>query len=138
MLVPYLPPKPFYFSKYKGKLACSPKSFVQPSAIIDCSGNVTIKEGVYIGHRVRVLTHIHKIPPINKTPLQIRSDKGYTQAVDLLIEADVLINQDVLILPQVRKIGKGAYLGARAVVTKDVPPYEIWAGNPAVKIGERK
>ena len=28
-------------------------------------------------------------------------------------------------------IGKGAIIGANAVVTKDVPAYEIWAGNPA-------
>ena len=138
MPAPYPPPKPSYWSQYKGKLICSSKSFVQPSAVIDCSGNVTIGEGTYIGHRVRIITHIHKIPPKNKTRLQVMNDKDYTQPVNLLIEADVLINQDVLILPQVRKIGKGAYIGARAVVTKDIPPYEIWAGNPARKVGERK
>lgn len=34
-------------------------------------------------------------------------------------------------------IGDGAVVAAGAVVTKDVPPYEIHAGNPAKKIGER-
>jgi serine acetyltransferase len=35
-------------------------------------------------------------------------------------------------------IGEGAVIGAGAVVTKNVGPYAIVAGNPARKIGERK
>lgn len=34
-------------------------------------------------------------------------------------------------------IGEGAVVGAGSVVTKDVPPYEIWAGVPARKIRDR-
>lgn len=35
-------------------------------------------------------------------------------------------------------IENGAVIGARAVVVKNVPSYEIHAGNPARKIGVRK
>ena len=35
------------------------------------------------------------------------------------------------------RIGRGAIIGAGSVVTKSVPPYEIHAGVPAKKIGER-
>lgn len=35
------------------------------------------------------------------------------------------------------KIGDGAVLGMGSVLTKDIPPYEIWAGNPAKKIRDR-
>ena len=35
------------------------------------------------------------------------------------------------------KIGDGAIIGMGSIVTKDVPPYEIWAGNPARKISDR-
>ena len=34
-------------------------------------------------------------------------------------------------------IGNGAVIGASSVVTHDVPAYEIWAGVPAKKIGQR-
>lgn len=34
-------------------------------------------------------------------------------------------------------VGNGAVVGAGAVVTKDIPPYEIWGGVPAKKIGAR-
>jgi maltose O-acetyltransferase len=48
----------------------------------------------------------------------------------------VWIGYGAIILPGVT-IGEGAVVGAGAVVTKEVPPYTIVAGNPAVKIGDR-
>lgn len=33
-------------------------------------------------------------------------------------------------------VGEGAVIAANAVVTRDVPPYEIWGGIPAKKIGK--
>ncbi len=44
---------------------------------------------------------------------------------------------DAMILPGVT-IGEGAVVGARAVVTKDVPPFTVVAGNPAQSVRERK
>jgi virginiamycin A acetyltransferase len=43
---------------------------------------------------------------------------------------DVWLGQDAVVLSGVR-IGHGAIVGTKAVVTKDVPPYAIVAGNPA-------
>lgn len=34
-------------------------------------------------------------------------------------------------------VGDGAVIGMGSVVTKNIPPYEIWAGNPARKIKDR-
>lgn len=48
--------------------------------------------------------------------------------------AAVLTN--AVVLPGVT-VGEGAIVAAGAVATKDIPPYEIWAGVPAKKIGER-
>lgn len=49
---------------------------------------------------------------------------------DVSIGNDVWIATEAVILSGV-KIGDGAVIGARAVVTRDVPPYAIVAGNPA-------
>lgn len=43
----------------------------------------------------------------------------------------VWLGARVLIMPGCRKIGNGAIVGGGAVVTHDVPPYAIVAGNPA-------
>lgn len=49
---------------------------------------------------------------------------------DIIIGNDVWIGYEALIMSGVT-IGDGAIIGARAVVTKDVPPYTIVAGVPA-------
>ena len=55
---------------------------------------------------------------------------------DVIIGNRVWIAYRAIILPGIT-IGEGAVVGAGAVVTKDVEPYTIVAGNPARKIGER-
>lgn len=55
---------------------------------------------------------------------------------DTVVGHDVWIGYDALILPGV-KIGHGAIVGARAVVTRDVPPYTIVGGNPARELRRR-
>ncbi|MGI5103749.1 CatB-related O-acetyltransferase [Treponema denticola] len=48
----------------------------------------------------------------------------------ITVNDDVWIGHKAFILPGIT-IGQGAIVGACAVVTKDVPPYSIVAGNPA-------
>lgn len=55
---------------------------------------------------------------------------------DIVIGNDVWIGYDAIILAGVT-IGDGAIIGARAVVTKDVPPYTIVGGVPAEPIRKR-
>ena len=49
----------------------------------------------------------------------------------LTIGNDVWIAERVTILSNVKSIGDGAVIGACSVVTHDVPPYAVVAGNPA-------
>jgi maltose O-acetyltransferase len=49
----------------------------------------------------------------------------------------VFIGPRAIILPGVN-IGKGAVVAAGAVVTKDIPEFEIWGGVPARKISDRQ
>lgn len=55
---------------------------------------------------------------------------------DIVIGNDVWIGYEAVILSGVT-IGDGAVIGARAVVTKDVPPYTIVGGVPAKPIRRR-
>lgn len=48
------------------------------------------------------------------------------------IEDDVWVGHGAVILPGVRFIGRGAVIGAGAVVTRDVPRYSVSVGNPAI------
>ncbi len=59
-------------------------------------------------------------------------DKGRTKPV--LIKEGAFIGACVIILKGVT-IGKRAVVGAGAVVTHNIPDDEIWAGNPAKRIG---
>ena len=54
----------------------------------------------------------------------------------IIIEDDVWIGANAIILSGVT-IGEGAIIGAGSVVTKNVEPYTIFAGNPAKKIKMR-
>ena len=49
----------------------------------------------------------------------------------------VWVGQGVIILPKVEFIGNGAIVGAGSILTKNVLPYSIVAGNPAKVVGFR-
>lgn len=62
--------------------------------------------------------------------------KAWDNKGNIIIGNDVWIGYDAIILSGVT-IGDGAIIGARAVVTKDVPPYTIVGGIPAKAIRKR-
>lgn len=64
-------------------------------------------------------------------------DQDITWDDALIIEDDVWIGHYAVILPKCKFIGRGSIIGAGAIVTKDVAPYSIVAGNPASKIRDR-
>ena len=55
----------------------------------------------------------------------------------LVIEDDVWIGHNAMILPGCKFIGRGAVIGAGAIVTRNVERYAIVAGNPARKLRDR-
>jgi len=50
---------------------------------------------------------------------------------------DVWLGAGAIVLPGVT-LGEGAVVGAGSVITQSIGAYEIWAGNPARRIGERQ
>jgi len=64
------------------------------------------------------------------------SKNGFEKTGDTVIGDDVWIGSEAMIMSGVT-IGDGAIIGARTVVTKDVEPYTVVGGNPAVVIKKR-
>ena len=93
-----------------------------------------------IGHYVSIADDVHFLVAGNhsfdgistfpmKTKVLGMAAESTTKG-PIIVEDDVWIGRNVTVLSGVR-IGKGAVIGAGAVVTKDVPPYSICCGIPA-------
>jgi chloramphenicol O-acetyltransferase type B len=73
---------------------------------------------------------------MSEEPAFADAQSGYRPAGDTVIGNDVWIGAEAMIMPGIR-VGDGAMIGSRAVVTRDVAPYAIVAGNPAREIRKR-
>ena len=88
--------------------------------------NTKIGRDVMMGPDVLIVGKNHNYEDL-KIPMRLQ---GAKEAAPVIIGDDTWIGARVIILPGVN-IGEGAIVGAGAVVTKDIPPYAICAGNPA-------
>lgn len=95
--------------------------------ILDCN-EVRIGHHVMIGPAVQIYTAAHLL----QVELRIQ---GWEVAKPIVIEDNVWLGGGAILLPGVR-IGRNAVVGAGAVVSRDVPPDTVAAGNPARVIRE--
>ena len=86
---------------------------------------VQIGSHVLMGPDCLILSRNHKFSEKDK----LIDCQGYETEKMVQIGDDVWIGARVTILPGV-KIGNGAVIGACTVVTKDVPAYSVFCGNP--------
>jgi UDP-2-acetamido-3-amino-2,3-dideoxy-glucuronate N-acetyltransferase len=91
-----------------------------------CEG-VTIEDEVFIGHGVMFVNDSFPRATTAAGLLQTEQDWRVERT---LVKAGASIGTGATILANV-VIGEHAMVGAGALVTKDVPPYTIVAGNPA-------
>lgn len=73
---------------------------------------------------------------MSEVPAFSNAANGYLPAGDTVVGSDVWIGSEAIIMPGVR-IGHGAVIGTRALVTRNVEPYTIVGGNPAKPIRKR-
>jgi len=91
-----------------------------------CEG-VTIEDKVFIGHNVTFIND--RYPRSTNIGGTLQSEDDW-KVVPTRVETGASIGSGTNILCGVT-IGVRAIVGAGSVVTKNIPPYEIWAGNPA-------
>lgn len=94
---------------------------------LDGRAKLTIGSHVGIASQVLIYNDEHNI----------NSDNYENSFGPVEIGDYVFIGPRSIILPNI-KIGKGAIVAAGAVVTKNIPDFEVWGGVPAQKINDRK
>ena len=97
-------------------------SFINHGAYLMDGGKITIGSHCFIGPNCGMYTAIHAYDSQQR-------NAGIEKALPISIGDDCWIGADVTILPGVH-IGKGSVIGAKSVVTKDIPEGVIALGNP--------
>lgn len=105
------------------------KTFIGRGVLFDdlYPEDITIEEGVFITSGCKILSHF--IDPS-------WGDYNHMKRGKVHICKDVFIGMNVVIVKPVI-IGEGSIIGANSVIVKDITPFTIWGGNPAIQIKVR-
>ncbi len=121
----------------QGKFESEDPVCIDESVYMDNTGDIIVGKYCSISNSAMLYTHEHYHDK-NMNTFQAVEQKGI-KINSIEIEEDVYIGARAIILGGVRRLAKGTIIGAGSIVTKSIEnEYEIWAGNPARKIGERK
>jgi acetyltransferase-like isoleucine patch superfamily enzyme len=124
--------------KYGGQIQIGENCYIGDHSRIWSGDNIKIGNYVQISHNVNIMdTNAHEIDAIERAERWVDifthgawTDKGNVLTSPIIIEDYAWICLNAIILRGVT-IGKGAIVAAGAVVTKDVAPFTMVAGNPA-------
>lgn len=96
---------------------------------ITCINGIIIKDNVRMGRKVFITDNAHGAS--DRSLLDIRPNiRPLASKGPVVIEENVWIGEMVCIMPGVT-IGRGAIIGANAVVTHDIPAYSVAVGTSA-------
>ncbi len=120
--------QPPFFCDYGTNIVMGTKVFFNFNCVVlDCA-QVTIGNNVLFAPSVQIYTATHPIGAVERR-------KWLESAKPITIGSDVWVGGGAIICPGVT-IGDRAVIGAGSVVTRDIPPDVIAAGNPARVIRE--
>ena len=97
-------------------------TFINHNAYLMDGGGITIGHHCFIGPNCGMYTAIHPM-------LAEERNQGLEKALPIVIGDNCWIGADVTILPGVT-IGSNTIIGAKSVVTKDIPDHVLALGNP--------
>lgn len=117
-----------------GSVAIGEYTHIQPSCKLNgFVSSVKIGSKVMVAANCAFTSYQHKLDDLSRA----MGDQELTSKGDIIIEDDVWLGMGVKVMDGVR-IGRGAVIGANAVVTRDIPPYSIAVGVPARVIRKRE
>ncbi|KAG2449522.1 hypothetical protein HYH02_005664 [Chlamydomonas schloesseri] len=135
-----------------GGLNAASPPFIEPPFRCDYGYNITVGSDVYmnfnccildcnrvtIGNRVLFAPNVQVYAATHPLDGHVRNGtQGPEYALPISIGDDVWVGGGAIILPGV-SIGSGSVVGAGSVVTRNVEPYTVVAGNPACLIRRLK
>ncbi|WP_225931183.1 acyltransferase [Leptolyngbya sp. 7M] len=106
-------------------------SYIGPYVCMAGPGHIKVGENCMIAAHSGIYANNH----IFVDPMTPIKDQGTTNE-GIVIEDDCWLGTGVKVLDGVT-IGQGSVIGAGAVVTKDIPPYSVAVGIPAMVISQR-
>jgi acetyltransferase-like isoleucine patch superfamily enzyme len=110
---------------YKNELVIGRGTWIGQAAFLHAAGGIRVGSDVGIAPHVCILTSTHEEPG-RERPIM----SGALVLAPVVLEDGCDVGINATILPGVT-VGRGAQIGAGAVVTRDVPAYAVVAGNPA-------
>lgn len=96
------------------------------NCVLSAASSIRLGEKVLVARGVYVSDHIHAYEDPSRPVL----DQGIDRVAPVEIEDGAWLGENVVICPGVR-IGRGAVIGANAVVLEDVPDHALAVGVPA-------
>ena len=119
--------KPNNAHPFKHGVGCTVHSFTWIGDKVEMGDNVSIQAFAFIPNNVVIGNNVFIGPHTCFTNDKYPPSSEWLRTT---VEDDVTIGANATLLPGIT-LGKGCRIGAGAVVTKSVPPGEIWVGNPA-------
>jgi galactoside O-acetyltransferase len=115
----------------RGSVVVGNDSWLGPFCLLYGNGDIRIGDGVLIAGHTSINTVSHHAERVD-IPI---SEQG-TEIAPVVIHDDVWIGLNAVILQGVT-IGRGAIIGAGAVVTRDIPAWSVVCGVPAKVVRSR-
>lgn len=113
------------------RIAIGDRVHISYGTHFNIQSSIEIGDDVMVGSGCKFIDHNHGLA-INSGPMSLQS----ISSSPIRIGSDVWIGAASIVLKGV-SIGNGSVIGAGSVVTRNVPPMQIWAGNPARLIKHR-
>jgi acetyltransferase-like isoleucine patch superfamily enzyme len=102
--------------------------FIENGVIL--GNNVTVKSGIYLWEGIECEDDVFLGPNVVFTNDIYPRSKNYKEPIKTLIKKGASIGANSTVLAGV-KVGKYAMTGIASVITRDIPDYALYYGNPA-------